>query len=683
MTTAGFRFIPIDRQVVEPPVAFDDLNLAQPLAGGSISGSLEITWTAETPVCIGVGDDPVTPIRIGGTYILPGASLRGMVRAVTEIATFSHLGHINAARHYGVRTYDQNDMPPAPQRHGAQDLKAGWLVYHPGSQGKVDQGEWRLKECQPTISGSSRGYWHVRFNELLASVAGFTEDTWRKANLAAKYDALITAGLNRQITWYDFGQDNMPGAPNLAKAAADPAWNQPDRQRRRAVGFLVCAGPTDIPPLPRQPKSREALFSLPASHAGHLLPNSFIQLFHSLHSNPGRHGREPTHNWRFWLAAKGWLGAFRATHDAARDPDPSGYTLYPGVPVFFHGDPRLASGEAESRPMAERGFFIGLTRVLRLPWPLSVGDVADRLYHDPDPAHPARRRHYEVPRLAKPGGWDFARALFGALDDAHLDGPEAEARRAAQGDPEALSGRVAFGPGFALDNPQPRCTAEGVFGTPRESYYPFYLARARNAAGSGTQRYDDDDAVPAGRKRYVVRRRLTPLPQGNANADVRTHVQFLPPGTRFAGKVRFHNLHPVELGALLWALTFGEWDNGRRYRHQIGRAKAQGYGVLRADIVLRPLKVTNDQAALPEHYLARFRDYMTASLGRDFETTDQIVLLRRYADPDVGDQNSRKLATLPLEPPPGQPNHDTYPKLKRHFPRFRDPGAGPILSPIE
>ena len=98
MTTAGFRFIPVAPQVVEPPTRFADLDLSRPAADVSVSGSLDITWAAETPICIGDGAAPVTPIRLGGAYALPGASLRGMVRAVTEIATFSHLGHINAAR---------------------------------------------------------------------------------------------------------------------------------------------------------------------------------------------------------------------------------------------------------------------------------------------------------------------------------------------------------------------------------------------------------------------------------------------------------------------------------------------------------------------------------------------------------------------------------------------------------
>jgi hypothetical protein len=172
--------------------------------------------------------------------------------------------------------------------------------------------------------------------------------------------------------------------------------------------------------------------------------------------------------------------------------------------MFYHGNPAAAADEAAGGPTATRNFFIGLTRVLRLPWPYSVGDVADRLYHDDSSTG---RRHYAVPRLGAERGWDFARALFGVVDDAHLDAAAAKQRREREGEPRALAGRVAFGPAFAEGSPRISVEKRGVFGTPRESYYPFYLARAANASGNGTQRYDDRDAIPAGRKRYVVRRR--------------------------------------------------------------------------------------------------------------------------------------------------------------------------------
>jgi hypothetical protein len=159
-------------------------------------------------------------------------------------------------------------------------------------------------------------------------------------------------------------------------------------------------------------------------------------------------------------------------------------------------------------------------------------------------------------------------------------------------------------------------------------------------------------------------------------------VRFLSTGTRFSGTVRFHNLDPVEFGALLWAMSFGR--PGGPYRHQIGRAKAQGHGVLRADIEWRPPRVINrcelagDRNAL-ETYFDLFRQHMNQRLQRVYENTEQIVLLRRYADPAIGEANRGRLATLPLE------DHGrlTYPQLKRGFDEHpHEPCEGSALDAL-
>ena len=264
MTTAGFRFIPIERRVVEPPVSFGDLCLARPRAEGSVSGSLQIIWTAETPVCIGDGADPVRPIRIGGAHVLPGASLRGMLRAVTEIATFSHLGDINAARHYGVRTYDYNDMPREPQRHRPQDLKAGWLTY--------DGTEWMLRTCE-IVRGYPYGFWLVHFREILDEIARRGRlapivDEWRALNLARKRKELAEANLHGLVTLTDDGLYVEQFASGFRKAGFPGERNltAQERQQRRVPGYLVCAGPTEVPPDdPNRAKIRETIFAPPST----------------------------------------------------------------------------------------------------------------------------------------------------------------------------------------------------------------------------------------------------------------------------------------------------------------------------------------------------------------------------------------------------------------------------------
>lgn len=55
-----------------------------------------------------------------------------------------------------------------------------------------------------------------------------------------------------------------------------------------------------------------------------------------------------------------------------------------------------------------------------------------------------------------------------------------------------------------------------------------------------------------------------------------SYLNPLKPGTKFEGKIRFHNLTKLELGLLLWSLKLEEdsWMN-------MGKAKSFGYGAIK------------------------------------------------------------------------------------------------------
>ena len=84
--------------------------------------------------------------------------------------------------------------------------------------------------------------------------------------------------------------------------------------------------------------------------------------------------------------------------------------------------------------------------------------------------------------------------------------------------------------------------------------------------------------------------------------DIQTKFKPLNQGAIFNGKVRFHNLKKAEVGALLSALTFHGHDG---YRHNLGMAKALGYGKIKIDIGLHSLKHTK------EEYLKAYEEEMT------------------------------------------------------------------------
>jgi CRISPR-associated protein (TIGR03986 family) len=192
-----------------------------------------------------------------------------------------------------------------------------------------------------------------------------------------------------------------------------------------------------------------------------------------------------------------------------------------GVPVFY----RQENGVAVS---------FGLAQMYKLPYNHSTGELTG-----------------EASAGYIKGRCDMADVVFGRI-----------------GEDFSLKGRVSFSPARAPAGVEPHTEGPTVFGPPKPSYAPCYLAVGQD--------YNAKNARLRGFKRYPVRNEAS-VPEMAAstrkNPEVQTSFQTLAAGTTFAGEARFHNLRRRELGALLWAMTFGDVDGGR-YRH--ARRRRQG-----------------------------------------------------------------------------------------------------------
>ena len=71
------------------------------------------------------------------------------------------------------------------------------------------------------------------------------------------------------------------------------------------------------------------------------------------------------------------------------------------------------------------------------------------------------------------------------------------------------------------------------------------------------------------------------------------HTQIRPVNkdVRFSFRINFENLQPVELGALLWAISLPADDNTKQYRHKVGMGKPLGLG----SIEITPELVLSDR----------------------------------------------------------------------------------------
>jgi len=213
----------------------------------------------------------------------------------------------------------------------------------------------------------------------------------------------------------------------------------------------------------------------------------------------------------------------------------------------------------------------------------------------------------------------------------------------------SLKGRVQFSH-FRIeedDNPQEYGEVYTVLGSPNPSFYPEYIEQ--NCQENGKVLNDsyntlmDNRAKISGWKRYPLRYGKPNITLAEEGTDSAT--RFIPLGTynqdkfnefSFSGKVRFHNLKKIEIGALISALTFH--NNQENFYHNIGMAKSLGLG---------KVKITVDTTKYQEHFI-EYEILMNRELNRSWIETEQIkeLFIMAYRELNIDD----KLKYLKLDP---------------------------------
>ena len=122
----------------------------------------------------------------------------------------------------------------------------------------------------------------------------------------------------------------------------------------------------------------------------------------------------------------------------------------------------------------------------------------------------------------------------------------------------------------------------------------------------------------------------------------------------FEGCIRYHNLHPIELGALLWALT---WGAKAELRHALGMGKPYGWGQVSIEPKIDDLLTV----------LRPFIDAMENAVP-GWADSPQIKQLSAMADPKVGKENEAILRQMTLDPQGGEN-------------QFKDAKDGPRVLP--
>lgn len=599
-----------------------------PFADG-ISGELAVEVEALTPMFIrgsvgGEGAEQRFASAPDGTPMVPGSSLRGLLRSVVELASHAKINRVHDRR-YSVRDLDNAHLyrdymaaiRPGPNGEGVLTplVAAGWLTRKQDDHGVAaeldDDHMGTIVPCH---------FAKIEYGRLLGShVLPDRVPLGRKMSAPQKYDWLGGDAERCKVhisfeVWDHDGSEitrkvRRIGDFGMATAIA------PGHGGRGIDGMLVMTGqPNNWRAGDRRVKHHDFVFFPPPTPIADPPPRSPAQAplrvtraqlraFEEVHADSGeRHGAAlgPNDEWKFWKAR---------------------YIKGEAVPVFF-----LLNDDGRSL----RAF--GLAMMFRLAYKHGVGDVLERTQEGVFDAQV-----------------DLAEAIFGRVT---LDAEQRRGdNRRKAGDRKLaerrnLAGRVRFGHALAQGRPQALAPVSGVLGAPKASYYPAYIAQPASAAGqlrdnAPYKTYMDDDALLAGAKRYLPQqvRCLPQPPQGNKGVAVTFRP--LPAGTRFVSRVRLHNLRPHELGALLWALDFGGAEG---CVHTLGMAKSAGYGRVKlrvtgaqlatqAEWPAQPWDAIPDGAAQLVTAREAFVDFMRGQAGDGWERDDTVRELRAAATP--------------------------------------------------
>jgi CRISPR-associated protein (TIGR03986 family) len=284
-----------------------------------------------------------------------------------------------------------------------------------------------------------------------------------------------------------------------------------------------------------------------------------------------------------------------------------------GVPVFFLTEKNQQKASVSS---------LGLAMMYRIPGFYSLGELALK----------QQRRESKL---------DFVETLFGLIKQSDHE----QSRRS----------RVSFGDlRLTGSNTKPweapsAFSQPTVLNGPKPSFYPNYIVqkeRGGKLSGPATTLMDSS-AKLRGWKRYPVHAPASvkgvPPPPEKSQASVQTQLQPLRAGLSFAGRVRLHNVTREELGAVLWALT---WGGNSELRHSLGMGKPFGLGQVSVNITQLNVR-SNDTPQLGNNeirsYVQAFERWMEKNVPAWKSVLHELLAMANPAAPGVSQLRPLKL----------------------------------------
>ncbi|MDX9708199.1 MAG: TIGR03986 family CRISPR-associated RAMP protein [Trichloromonas sp.] len=567
--TAPYNFVPLSKKVFFPDWA-GQVSHDVPFSDG-ISGELECELTTHTPIYVRNGgkwehDDIMKKadaqsffyVKVDGQkkFMIPGTSLKGMLRNVIEIASFGKMTKVDDHR-YGVRDLTNPDKKlyldhmtdTVGQRIYKSKVKAAWLRICPETE------QWNLIPCSfaRVEQADLVNYHPSRPEGIKKRISAVKKYELWGGNLDLQFDHngegdhRHSCGMLRYIRATNVGKGKIRGRLVFTGQPAENRRDVDPRNHSKHMEFIFFGEENCTLPVEENIKKIKKEFEFIHSDANEV----------------------PNEEWAYWK---------RKLAQGER------------VPVFYLTN---KDGSLHS---------IGLAMMYRLPYKNSVLEAIRNT--SPDHGHQSP---------------DLAETLFGFVD----------------GNRDALKGRVTFTAAIATQASQANAI-QTVLGGPKPSYYPNYIEQPISlSGGTNYQTFMDDKCRIRGWKRYPVRLADAIQAPKGVTDNVDTKLIPLKEGARFVFRVKIHNLKPTELGAVAWALT---WGNNAGMRHSLGMGKAIGYGVADIKIKNASLRDLADAVVDWQGCMNSFVELMDREVGGGWLKTAQMEQLLAMADPTVKPQ---------------------------------------------
>ena len=546
--TAPYRFVPLSNLIVYPSWA-NKASHDKPFKDG-ISGEITIALKNQTPLCVGGQQSSSSEYEAGkihfyktpdGKLSIPGSSLKGMLKNVLEIASFSPMRQIEDQK-LGVR-----DLTDSRNFYmdNIKNPKSGWLKFD-------EQKGWVIYPCS-----------HNRVHQQqIIDTFKLSYKDW--VDCQTVMDRYYKIGVCPDIKFEQTEEKNGKQLTDISRTQGNS-------------GVLVMTGqPGAAFDKNKSAKKYEFVF-FDTQEVALEVSSKVMSGFRQIHQD--------TKEWQFWQKNIN--------------------TLKHGVPVFYHTDGSSVRS-------------LGLAMMYKLPYKNSIHDAVGH----------TNAQHVNDSLNADKAG--MADLLFGYLGE--------------QEGASGLRGRVQIG--FAElqgSTPLLQFSPEVVLSAPKPTYYPAYIYQ--DGKSNGFNQLMQNHAKIAGWKRYQAKA-VEGYPKLESkvlqNKKVQVKLETLANDSQFYFKIRLHNIRPVELGALLWSLDFGESD---KCCHALGMGKPFGLGQVKLSMVNSHL-VRNDGKDIEDEtaWLAGCRIEFQKYMNNIFEANDigtitkwedcnVIKALREYATP--------------------------------------------------